>query len=58
MLNNLASIFAYWFQEGDHIEWIPEDWVKWLWYAAMALAVLFFLIIVVLFFKEIGRAHV
>ena len=57
MLNNLLNAFAYWFKEEERISWIPEEWTKWIWWAALALAALFLLIIIILFFKAIVRTR-
>ena len=57
MLINLLNAITYWFNQDEPISWLKEEWTQYLWYAVLALGVLFLLMIFVLFIKAIKRSR-
>ena len=54
---NLLCVYTYWFNEEEPISWIKEEWTSWLWWVLIAVAALFLLTIIFLFFKAIRRSR-
>ena len=54
---NLLNSFTYWFKQDDVVSWIKEGWTRWAWWIALGLAILFLIIIFVLFFTALARTR-